>query len=129
MHKETAEVIKVTDDKVFLKVEKKAMCGCCKIASACNKNQGIFAIPNTGQNLKEKDSLELEIKTKRALQAVLTIFFAPLLIFIFFLVFFQAKGELKSFLLAFLAMVVYYVVIKIFLRKTKKFDITILRKI
>lgn len=129
MYKETAEVIQVKDNKILLKVEKKAMCGCCKITSICNKNQGMFEAPANDLSLVKGDRVEIGIETQKALKAILLVFILPLSLFILSLAVFQAQGELLSFFLAISVMVLYYGITKLFLRKTKKFDLKVLRKI
>ncbi len=129
MHKEIAEVVKVTEDKVFLKVEKKAMCSCCRIAPVCSKKQGIFEIAKSSLNLKEKDRVEVGVKSRNILQAIFIMFIFPLSLFVVSTVILQNRGELVSFFLALSVMVLYYVVVKAFLPKTKKFNIEVLRKI
>ncbi len=129
MHKETAEVIKVDEAKALLKVEKKAMCDCCRIAAACDKNQGVFEIPNNNLGLEKGEKIEIGIETKKAVAATFIIFIIPLFLFLFSLILLREKGELFSFSLALLAMVIYYIVVKAFLRKTKKFSVKVLKKI
>lgn len=129
MNREEAKVIKVEKDKILLKVERKAMCGCCRIAPVCNKNEGIFEIPNNNLGLTKGDRVEVGIEAQRVLGATLLIFIFPALLFVLSLVVFRQKGELLSFFLALLVVVFYYGVVKLFLRKTKKFDLNILGKI
>ncbi|MFO8052744.1 MAG: SoxR reducing system RseC family protein [Candidatus Omnitrophota bacterium] len=129
MHKEKAVVEKTTKDKVFIKVDKKAMCGCCRIASVCNKNQGIFELPNNNLYLSEGDKIEVGVETSKAISAISIMFIIPLTIFVATLVLLQGRGELISFLLALSAMFIYYGVVKIFIKNTKKFNIKFLRQL
>ncbi|MCF7916993.1 MAG: SoxR reducing system RseC family protein [Candidatus Omnitrophica bacterium] len=129
MHEEVAVVTKVLEDKVLIKVDKKAMCGCCKIASVCDKNQGTFELSQNNLNLKPGDKIEVGVETSKALSAISIMFIIPLAIFVLTLVLLQNKGELFSFLLALLAMFIYYGIVKFFLKNTRKFNIKFLRKI
>jgi positive regulator of sigma E activity len=129
MHKEVARVKKVTKDKIFIQVDKKAMCGCCRIASICDKNQGIFEFPNNNLDLSKDDKIEVGIETPKAISAISIMFVLPLTIFVITLVLLQNKKELISFLLALSAMSIYYGVVKIFIKNTKQFDIKFLRQI
>ncbi|MCF7886937.1 MAG: SoxR reducing system RseC family protein [Candidatus Omnitrophica bacterium] len=129
MHKEIAVVTKVLKDKVFIRVDKKTMCGCCRIASVCNKNQGFFEFPNNNLHLSEGDKVEVGVETGKAISAIFIMFILPLIIFVTTLVLLQARGEWISFLLALSAMFIYYGVVKIFIKNTKKFNIKLLRQL
>ncbi|MCF7873669.1 MAG: SoxR reducing system RseC family protein [Candidatus Omnitrophica bacterium] len=129
MHKEVARVKKVTEDRIFIQVDKKAMCGCCRIASACDKSQGLFEFPNNNLYLNEGDKVEVGVETRKAISAIFLIFIAPITIFVTTLVLFQNKEELTSFLLALSAIFIYYGVARFFLKNTQKFNIKFLRKI
>ncbi|MCF7870153.1 MAG: SoxR reducing system RseC family protein [Candidatus Omnitrophica bacterium] len=128
MHKEIAVVTKVLKDKVLIKVNKKAMCGCCRIASICDKNQGLFEFPNN-IDLSEGDKIEVGVETGKAISAISIMFIAPLIVFVTTLVLSQDREELTSFLLALSAMFIYYGVVKIFIKNTKKFNIKFLRQL
>ncbi|MCF7870561.1 MAG: SoxR reducing system RseC family protein [Candidatus Omnitrophica bacterium] len=129
MHKETATVKKVLKDKILIKVDKKAMCGCCRITSACNKNQGIFELPNNNLYLNEGNKIEVGVEAGKAISAISIMFIIPLAIFVMALVLLQNRGELISFLLALSIMFIYYGVVKIFIKNTNKFNIKFLRKL
>jgi positive regulator of sigma E activity len=129
MHKEIATVKEVLGDKILIKVDKKTMCGCCRIASVCNKNQGIFEFPNNNLHLSAGDKIEVGVETSKAISAISIMFIAPLSIFVATLVLFQRKGELISFLLALSVMFIYYGVVKAFIKNTNKFNIKFLRKL
>ncbi len=129
MQKEKARVIEITPDKIILSFEKKAMCDCCRIAPLCNKNQGVFEIPKDSTEFKKSDILEIGIETKKTLEAFLVVFLVPFFIFIVSLVYFRSRGELLSFFLALLVMITYYIGIRIFLKKNKKINLKVLRKI
>jgi positive regulator of sigma E activity len=129
MHKEVARVEKVTEDKIFIRVDKKTMCGCCRIASVCDKNQGLFEFPNNNLDLSEGDKVEVGVETRKAISAIAIMFILPLTIFVTTLVLLQNRGELSSFLLALSAMFIYYGVVKILLKNTKRFSIKFLGKI
>ncbi len=129
MHKETAIVTDVLEDKILVKVDKKAMCGCCKITAICDKNQGIFQLPNQSLHLNKGDRIEVGVETANAISAISIMFIIPLAIFVTTLVLLQNRGELFSFVLALSAMFIYYGVVKLFLKNTKKFNIKFLQKI
>jgi positive regulator of sigma E activity len=129
MHKEIATVKEILGDKILIKVDKKAMCGCCRIASVCNKNQGIFEFPNNNLHLSAGDKIEVGVEAGKAISAISIMFIAPLFIFVATLVLFQRKGELISFLLALSVMFIYYGVVKVFIKNTNKFNIKFLRKL
>jgi positive regulator of sigma E activity len=105
------------------------MCGCCRIASVCNKNQGIFEFPNNNLHLSAGDKIEVGVEAGKAISAISIMFIAPLFIFVATLVLFQRKGELISFLLALSVMFIYYGVVKVFIKNTNKFNIKFLRKL
>lgn len=129
MEKEKAEILEVTKDSFFLKVEKKAMCGCCQIAALCNKNQRVFKVPKNNLNLQKNDKIEIGVETKKTLAAICLMFVFPLALFVATLAVFSRQGELTSFLLGFTVMAGYYLFAKIFFLKKKKNSIKILKKI
>lgn len=129
MQKERAKVNKISEDKIFLKVGKKKMCDCCRIAALCGENQGILEIPRNNWKLNEGDVVEIGIETKKFLFGLFMIFLVPLALFILTLSISADKKELTSFFLSLSVMILYYAAVKILFRKRKKIDIKILKKI
>jgi len=130
MFKETVEVVEVTPDKVKIKFTKSQMCACCRMQQLCGRGKELLTINNCGFTLKEGDKIGIEIDERKTLLANVIAFLIPAIVFIAGLFIFYNKGELISFLLALVAVCLYYVIVKLFLRKHgRKFDIKILRKL
>jgi positive regulator of sigma E activity len=130
MQKETVEVVEVVGAKVKIKFTKSQMCSCCRMHYLCGQGQEILTINNCGFSLNKGDKIEVAIDERKTLLANIITFLIPAIVFIAGLVVFQKKGEVASFFLALGAVCVYYIIVKLFLKKYgKKFDIAIVRKI
>ena len=130
MFKETVEVVKVTGEQAIIKFEKRKSCDCCRASGFCNKGKEQMKISTCGFSLQAGNRVEVEIGEKKTLQAGSLLFFLPALLFIVNLALFRQRGELVSFFLAFLSVCLYYVVVKVLMRKlAKRFAITIVRKL
>jgi len=130
MFKEIVDVIEVCDNKIKVRFTKKEMCSCCKLSDVCGMSKETLTLENNQLNLAVNDRVEIGIEEKKTLIASLIMFFTPALIFVSSLVFFRSHGELFSFSIALLAICIYYVSVKLMLRKNgKKFNLKILRKI
>ncbi|MCK5494021.1 MAG: SoxR reducing system RseC family protein, partial [Candidatus Omnitrophica bacterium] len=83
-----------------------------------------------GFKLYKNDKIEIAIEERKTILASLIIFFVPGFLFISGLIIFKNRGELESFFLALGVISVYYMFVKIILKKYgKKFNLKILRKI
>ncbi len=130
MFKETVDVIEACDSKIKIKFTKKEMCSCCKLSDLCGMGQETLILDNDQIILKTGDKVEIGIEEKKTLLASLIMFFMPSLLFVSSLVIFKSHGEALSFSIALLALCIYYVCVKLMLRKIgKKFNLKILRKI
>ena len=87
-------------------------------------------INSQGFSLKPGDKIEIGIQEKKTILASLINFFIPALLFVASLIIFKDRGELNSFLGALVVLIVYFVVVKLILRKKGRyFNLTILQKI
>jgi positive regulator of sigma E activity len=130
MLKEVVEIVKVEGDKVEIEFRKNKMCSCCRMHYLCGKGENTLLIDNRDFSLKEGDKVEVGIDERQNILANIIIFLIPAIIFIGSLVGFKNQGEVKSFFLALVAVCLYYVVVKLLLRKHgRKFDIKILKKL
>ncbi|MCK5289223.1 MAG: SoxR reducing system RseC family protein [Candidatus Omnitrophica bacterium] len=130
MFKEIVEVDTVFSDKVKIKFLKNGMCDCCKMDSMCGKGNNRLMIDDCGFKLYKNDKIEIAIEERKTILASLIIFFVPGFLFISGLIIFKNRGELESFFLALGVISVYYMFVKITLKKYgKKFNLKILRKI
>jgi len=129
MFKEIVSVIEAWNNKVKVKFTKKEMCSCCKLSGVCGMGTEVLVLDNNRLTLKAGDNIEIGIEEKKTLLASLIMFFMPALLFVSGLVFFKDYGEALSFSLAILILCIYYVGVKLILRKMgKKFNLKILRK-
>lgn len=130
MFKEVVEVESVFGNKAQIKFSKKTMCSCCRLGSVCGSGQGSLTIDSAGFSLAKGDRVEVAIDEKKNLLAAILTFLIPAVVFLASLVLFKAQGEINSFLLAIGALCLYYLILKLALKKqAKKFNIQILRKI
>lgn len=130
MFKEVVEVIEVLDKKVKVRFEKNKACLCCNVSQICNRGDGILIIPKRAWDLKSGGRVEISIDERKVFLANLLLFLLPLVIFITTLILTKGSQELFSFLYGFLAIFIYYVLVKIILKKHgHKFDVKILRKV
>lgn len=130
MHKEIVQVVTATKDKVEVKFQKTAACSCCRLTHLCKSTEETLLVDNPGLNLATGDKVMLGIDQKKTFLAYLIIFLIPITIFLSGLIILRNKGELLSFLLAFLGVCIYYIITKLILRKQeKKFSLKILGKV
>jgi len=130
MFKEIVNVIESWDNKVKIRFTKKEMCSCCKLSDLCGMGEETLILNNDQLTLEAGDRVEIGIEEKRTLLASLIMFFMPSLLFVSSLVVFKSRGKLLSFSIALLTLCIYYICVKLILRKKdKKFNLKILRKI
>jgi len=130
MFKEIVSVIQARNNKVKVKFTKKEMCSCCKLSGVCGMGTEVLVLDNDSLTLKAGDNIEIGIEEKKTLLASLIMFLMPALLFVSSLVFFKKYGEALSFSLAISVLCIYYVGVKAILRKkSKEFNLKILRKI
>jgi len=130
MFREIVSVIEAWNAKVKVKFTKKEMCSCCKLSAVCGMGTEVLVLDNHDLSLGTGDSIEIGIEEKKTILASLIMFFMPALLFVSSLVFFKNYGEALSFSLAISVLCIYYVVAKLILRKkSKEFNLKILRKV
>ena len=130
MFKEIVSVIEAWNNKVKVQFTKKEMCSCCRLSAVCGVGEEVLVLDNHLLTLKAGDNIEIGIEEKKTLLASLIMFLMPALLFVASLVFFKNYGEALSFFLAISALCIYYVVAKMILKKkSKEFNLKILRKI
>jgi len=130
MFKEIVSVIEAWNNKVKVKFTKKEMCSCCKLSAVCGMGAEVLVLDNNRLTLKAGDNIEIGIEEKKTILASLIMFLMPALLFVSGLIFFRDYGEALSFSLAILMLCIYYVGVKLILKKKgKKFNLNILRKI
>ena len=130
MFKEIVSVIEAWNNKVKVQFTKKEMCSCCRLSAVCGVGEEVLVLDNHLLTLKAGDNIEIGIEEKKTLLASLIMFLMPALLFVTSLVFFKNYGEALSFFLAISVLCIYYVVAKLILKKkSKEFNLKILRKI
>ena len=130
MFKEIVSVVDTLNDKVKVKFIKKEMCSHCKLSDICGMGKEVLTLEDNQLSLKAGDNIEIGIEEKKTLLASFIMFFIPALLFVSSLVFLKNYGEALSFSLAILILCIYYVVVKLILRKKgKEFNLKILRKL
>ncbi len=130
MFKEIVSVIEAWNNKVKIKFTKKEMCSCCRLSGVCGMGTEVLVLDNDRLTLRAGDNIEIGVEEKKTLLANLIMFLMPALLFVSSLVFFKNYGETLSFSLAILVLCIYYVSVKVLLRKRKKeFNLKILRKL
>ena len=130
MFKEIVEVVSAWEGGVKIKFTKKEMCSCCRLSAVCGMGEEVLVLDNHLLTLKAGDNIEVGIEEKKTLLASLIMFLMPALLFMSSLVLFKNYGEASSFFLAISVLCIYYVVAKMILKKkSKEFNLKILRKI
>lgn len=130
MLKEKAKILNVSQSNVVVQVTRQKMCSCCPISTMCSNTNQTLTIENVNLDLTAGDNVEIGIEDKKNFIAVLTVFLIPCLIFVAMLIFFKPTGEIKSFFFAVSALVIYFLTLKILLkRKAGYFNVKILRKL
>ena len=131
MFKEVVEVIKVQGNLVTIKFTRKQACSKCPTSYICHRNKDqTMQINSQGLDLKPGDKIEIGIQERKSILASLLNFFFPALLFVLSLIIFKGRGELNSFLTALVVLVVYFIIVKLILRKIGRFfNLTILQKI
>ncbi|MCF7907649.1 MAG: SoxR reducing system RseC family protein [Candidatus Omnitrophica bacterium] len=130
MDKEVVRVEKVIGDKVRVQFERKVSCSCCRLESVCAQRKGNFDIERRGFSLKAGDKVEVAIDGNKGLLAVVLTFFFPAAVFMASVIIFQDKGELISFFIALVIVCLYYLILKLIVKRFKnKFELKILKKL
>jgi len=130
MYKECVKVEEVSTDRVRIKFEKNKMCSCCRMGGVCAKGEDTLTIDGCGFSLKSGDKIEVGVEEKKTFLAGIAMFLLPAVIFISNLIVFEHKTELVGFSLALGSVCIYYIALKIVLKKHgKKFNLRILRKL
>tara|TARA_Y100000031_G_C8061097_1_gene310658 strand:- start:79 stop:471 length:393 start_codon:yes stop_codon:yes gene_type:complete len=130
MIKEIVEVEEVFGDKVRIKFNKRQMCSCCRMYNLCGRGENSLDIDDCGFSLTKGDKIEIAIDERKTLLASGIIFLVPAVIFLGALIAFRDQCEFFSFFIGLGFLVMYYLGLKLILRKQgKKFNLKILRKI
>ncbi len=131
MFKEVVDVTQVKDNCVTIKFTRKRVCQKCPTSYICHKNKDqTMQIDRQGFDLKSGDKIEIAIEEKKSILASLINFFIPALLFVASLIIFKGRGELNSFLIALGVMAVYFIVVKLILKKKGHyFNLSIIQKV
>ncbi|MCM8773994.1 MAG: SoxR reducing system RseC family protein [Candidatus Omnitrophica bacterium] len=130
MVKEVVEIIEKINGKIKIKFKKKALCSCCNFTSLCGSEEEVVILDNSGLTLEVGDRIEVGIEEVKSLIINFLTFFLPILIFISLLLFLKKYGELTSFLIAIIVLIIYYSFLRSWVKKRKdSFNLTILRKL
>ena len=131
MNKEVVDVIEVANNRVKVKFKKSKSCSCCNLFSFCHRgNEGIWINSEPEIILDKGDRIEVGIEGKRTILASFIVFLAPAVIFISVPFIFREWSELRGFFLAIASLLIYYLIVKLVMRRRKKyFNLQILRKI
>ncbi len=131
MIEEVGEVTEKKEGSITIRVKKDSMCECCRLNFLCGEDATVVVEEDKiGEVLEVGDKVILKIEESKFLSVALLLFLAPVFIFLFFIFYFRNLGELKSFLYAFVFVMIYFGLIKIILIKKKNiFKGKVLKKI
>jgi positive regulator of sigma E activity len=131
MLKEVVDVTQVQNNTITIKFTRKQACSKCPTSYICHKNKDqTMQIDRQSFDLKPGDKIEIAIEEKKTILASLINFFIPALLFVLSLIIFKGRGELNSFLGALVVLAVYFVVVKLIVKKKGSyFNLTILQKV
>ncbi len=130
MSKEIVAVEEVLGSKVKIKFERQKMCGCCSLHYLCGGSKGKVMIDRQGLSLTPGDRVEVAVNSRQSLLAAVVVFFIPAALFLTGVLTLRRHGELLSFFLALGLVCLYYIAVKIALRRWgREFNLRILRKI
>ncbi|MCP4653234.1 MAG: SoxR reducing system RseC family protein [Candidatus Omnitrophica bacterium] len=131
MFKETVEVIDVNGTEISIKFQRHSACGCCRAKVVCGIDQRHpIIVKNNSFALSVGDTIVVGIEERKTLQATAISFIFPAIIFMVTLLFFKNVGELISFLLAISILFVYYLIVKVLIKKkAEHFSLKIIKKI
>ncbi|MCD6583631.1 MAG: SoxR reducing system RseC family protein [Candidatus Omnitrophica bacterium] len=130
-NREVAQIVKIDTNKIKIRFVKKSMCNRCRLnfLSSCGENTLILSCPDK-LSLRVGDKIEVGVKEEKFLFASLVLFFLPTLIFIFSLTILRDQHAVISFLGSLFFLGVYYVILKLILKKLKlNLSVKILRKL
>jgi positive regulator of sigma E activity len=120
MFKEVVEVVEKKDGKIKVRFEKKSLCSCCRFSFLCsNPQEAVVIDDNSNFDLRAGDKIEISIEEKKQLLAGLILFFVPAIIFLVSLILARGFGETKAFFLGVASILIYYLLIKIIIKKVK----------
>ncbi|MBN3041214.1 MAG: SoxR reducing system RseC family protein, partial [Candidatus Omnitrophica bacterium] len=123
-------VLDADKQKVTIVFKKKKMCDCCRLSSFCGKGEESMIISNPGLDLNPGDQIEIAVNENKNIQANILAFLLPALVFLATLVFSPSNSELFSFFLAIFLVCLYYILLKIFMKRFNKyFEIKIVKKV
>ena len=129
MLRETLDVVAVADDKLEVRFNKRNMCSCCQMYKLCGRGQDSLIIDKPNFLLKKGDKVQVVIDERKTVFANLIIFLVPAAIFLSVLILGRRINETSSFFLAIVAVLFYYVVVKLVLKtQGNKFNIQITGK-
>jgi positive regulator of sigma E activity len=132
MFKEPVKVIDVVVNKVRIKFQKRGMCSSCKSLHICNvdKEETLLIDNDTNLSLKKDDIIEVGIEEKKTLLAAVFTFLVPGILFLLALIILKNIADILSFAIAVSFVVFYYFIVKIILKKKSKyFNLKIIRKL
>ena len=114
-----------------MRFSKRTMCDCCRYSSVCGKGQESIVLENEQQlPLNVGDEVEIGIEEKKTVLAALIMFLFPGIIFLAILLLLKSWSQVGSFFIAIFGICIYYLIVKIVLRKKAKyFNVKILRKL
>ncbi len=117
-----ARIVSIDGDRIECAIDCGDACGGCKAKSVCSglggesSNKKILSLISTNPNHKVGDVISVEISTAMGLRAVLLAYMLPVVLVIGLLLLLQSIGlsELWSGISALGALILYFVVIKVF---------------
>lgn len=118
-------VLKITDDKIAVNIINMAACAACHASIVCTafeQKEKIVYVPNTGQQVRAGDEVEVKMQTSMGLTAVMLAYLLPLAVVVVLLIVLSAANieEYLAGTLALSSLGLYYLVIYLIRNKLKK---------
>ncbi|RKY45328.1 MAG: hypothetical protein DRP81_04120 [Candidatus Omnitrophota bacterium] len=130
-NREVVQIVEIDNNKVKIRFPKKSMCSHCRLNFLCSYRESTLTLPRTDNlSLRVGDKVEVGVEEEKFLFTSLVLFFLPTLIFIFSLMILSYQHAVISFLGSLFFLGLYYIVLKLVLKKLKlNPSVKILRKL
>jgi len=130
MHQEITEVSEVKGDLVKIRFTKQPMCSCCNFSTFCKCGEDELSVTNLPFPVEPGDKVEVGVEERVSLVSSILLFGIPVIIFVLTVLLLKQQPAIHSFIAACCAIMVYYIIIKLGVRKKEKyFCLKILRKV
>jgi len=131
MYREKAKVISRGPDTLTIQFQRKIQCGCCRLGNLCAPKDEVCTLANSSEvRALEGDMVEVGIEEKKPIVISVLLFLIPTVILLSTLVLFRQYGEFRSFFLSIVNIAVYFIVLKVILKKKPlECSLKVLRKV